>query len=571
VVAHRQRRVLGVNPLVALGVLVAVGVLTAVAGSRLGRPAYNYLKKQRGLRMIGEIQQLLHDSPERLPEAGRRVRAALDLAPGEPRLLRVAAQYGARIHNEAALQYWQSLVEMGQATRQDRLDFAGQALELNHLEQAADQVKSVLAQYPKDIAALRLRIRIIERLGDPSRAIGAARAALEVDPVDESLQYTLGELLLTTPTEATSPSEGTHLLWGLALGSGPWHDDSVNQLIACTNLTRAENEILIREIKRGNMSTGMVTLNVARLQAKIEPERQAEIIEETLRKLRPTTDLDLIGHTVVWLMDCEAFAAVLRFLPMEMAQSRSSFLSARLEALSGLERWDELQSLLDSPPSLLEPVHVHCLRALVSARTGRQPKPSFHFERALEVAGRNPVRLQLVARYGEFVGLPEIAIEAWKRLLPNPTTALHAARQIMRLSQPMDDIRLLRDTLARVADFVPNDAPVVSQVAYWNLVLGENVPAARSSLARLAAANPKEARYRVSLALGELRALNPTAALALLEQEPIEWDQVDDRQRAVYVAILGANEQREAARKIARTVNLAVLRAPERDWVRPWL
>ena len=133
------------------------------------------------------------------------------------------------------------------------------------------------------------------------------------------------------------------------------------------------------------------------------------------------------------------------------------------------------------------------------------------------------------------------------------------------------DLRVMRDAIGRVAELVPSDPAIVGRLSYLNLLLNEKPAAQRDILERLGTAHPTNSTIRLTRALAELKTGNAAAALNLLEQEPIDWDKAEPRWLAVYVSVLVANEQREAARQMARKLRPEALKVPERDLVRGFL
>ena len=112
---------------------------------------------------------------------------------------------------------------------------------------------------------------------------------------------------------------------------------------------------------------------------------------------------------------------------------------------------------------------------------------------------------------------------------------------------------------------------MLQEHAYRSFVVNERAPAILDSMRALAKKHPENQAVRCILALGELRAGNSGAALNLLEGADMPWEQAQARWWAIRVAVLGANQQREAARRFARRVDLKALKAEERLIVEPWL
>ena len=64
-----------------------------------------------------------------------------------------------------------------------------------------------------------------------------------------------------------------------------------------------------------------------------------------------------------------------------------------------------------------------------------------------------------------------------------------------------------------------------------------------------------------------LRAIYPGRAV----EAALIWTRASARERAVYAAVLGSNNQRAAARRTAREVNPAELKLEERSLVAKWV
>jgi hypothetical protein len=549
--------------------LVVLGGLAIIAFFS-ARPAYHLLRGWRGAAVADEIDELLAQEPVSMTEVGRRLKVALELAPNDPRILRQSAVFLTKAGNEGALNYYEMLMARGLATHEERLDYVGLALDFNQLEKAQAELTQLLKASPRDLTTMRLSIRLLQQKGDQPRAILAARATLGAHPTSEPVQLTLGTILLQG-TNSVQRDEGRRLLLSLALSTSPLHERAVDTLTLSTNLTRGESELLARELLARTNVTILDRLGVGTLRLRIDPDKKAEIIRSTIEQAGPLTATNSLLAVGSWLWRLGEHEALLEVIPRELAQTNSPLLALRLESLAELGRWSELQPYLDAPASALHPVYLHCLRGVASVRNGRPQDAPAHFEMAMKAAERSNSKLMFVARFAEVTGLPELAIEAWKPLLTHPGTALRASREIVRIAGPLDDLRVSRDVFRRVTELAPSDPGIRSHLAYLNLMLGDRVDSSRNVAQRLVEEHPDEAAYRYILALAELRGNNPGAALSVLEQRPIEWDTLDERWRAVYVAALGANNQREAARQFARKVNLDRLKSVERDLVKPWL
>jgi hypothetical protein len=191
-----------------------------------------------------------------------------------------------------------------------------------------------------------------------------------------------------------------------------------------------------------------------------------------------------------------------------------------------------------------------------------------HFENALAAAGGVPSRLRFVAGYAERIGQPTAAISAYKRLMSWPPATLDSAQNILRLASALNDTRTLRESTSQLSSYLPGDRGVAILDAYLGALLQDTSARAKANILRLLGDNPKESDATLALALIELRLGETQAALARLEKMPPSWVQSTPQNAAVYAAVLGANEQREAARRLARGVDVSKLRPEEAELIK---
>jgi hypothetical protein len=83
--------------------------------------------------------------------------------------------------------------------------------------------------------------------------------------------------------------------------------------------------------------------------------------------------------------------------------------------------------------------------------------------------------------------------------------------------------------------------------------------------------HPKEPRWRYLAALAELRAGRPEPALAMVEADLGRGTELEPRWQLVGVLALAGNQQREAARGLARRIDPKKLRSAELQLLTPWL
>ena len=115
----------------------------------------------------------------------------------------------------------------------------------------------------------------------------------------------------------------------------------------------------------------------------------------------------------------------------------------------------------------------------------------------------------------------------------------------------------------------PDDPNAQDQLAYFDLLLGRNVESNAAIAQKLASQYPMRLSFRVTAALACLRKEDAGSALAQFKGPPIEWNRTPPAWRAVYAAVLAANDQTAAAREIAITIPVEQLNRDERALIAP--
>jgi tetratricopeptide (TPR) repeat protein len=538
----------------ALAVLALVGLLGA-------RPTYRWFKNQRALAMVaqGEAAAATND----WTQVGRVVQTTLRLAPEELRVLRLAARYSSRQHLPAGLNYWQMVQAKQPLTLDDQFDFASLAVDLGRTDLSAHLLQQLVATNQIDPKVLRLVVVHSQAVGSMNEAINAARRWVSEAPGNEDAENALANLLYGRPSPAER-REGRGLLWGLALGKSRFSTNAVEKLAASPELSQGENLVLLKQIE--SRPDQLVTSYVLRI--KLNPNQMAELVNSMVKAVVEDGSVAQLAAAASWLADNKQTARVLDVLPMKLAEKNPVLMTGRLQALLELGELAEVKRFLELDTSKVEAFMLHCLRAYSAMKEGKPQLMAGHFENALAAAGGVPSRLRFVAGYAERIGQPTAAISAYKRLMSWPPATLDSAQNILRLASALNDTRTLRESTSQLSSYLPGDRGVAILDAYLGALLQDTSARAKANILRLLGDNPKESDATLALALIELRLGETQAALARLEKMPPSWVQSTPQNAAVYAAVLGANEQREAARRLARGVDVSKLRPEEAELIK---
>ncbi|HTH49925.1 MAG TPA: hypothetical protein VMB21_20600, partial [Candidatus Limnocylindria bacterium] len=449
--------------------LLAVLLVLGLTGFFLARPVYKVIKTRRALGMVEATEANLKAG--NWDEALRSVKVMLELAPTEPKIIRLAAQYCTQRSMGDGINYWQMLIGKPGATREDLLSYLELCLNFNRTDIVVPQLESLLRTSPNDPAFLRLYVRALQASAPPEVARLAARRWLNTEPGDEEAQLALGAMLSGSSREQER-AEGRRLLWGLAVGQGQYHQEAVDALLPSPELTSAECKVLLNTIA-DRPGRQIAVLN---LRLKLEPGRRAELADELARSAKAAGTPAALAQAASWFADHGEVDRVLDLLPEDKVGKDPVLLTARLQALLEKDRLAEVQPYLEMENPPVEPYLLHCLRALTAQKSGHPQVVLGHFQSALAACTNNPAKLQFVAGYAERVGEPRAAVAAYERMMVWPPLTFTAGREILRLLSPLDDTKSSREILRRLEQFMPGDESILLASTYFGFLLGEKLP-----------------------------------------------------------------------------------------------
>lgn len=549
-------------------IVVIILVVVALVGAVGARPVWRMVKRQRARNLAeGALRDL---EAGRLADAARAVRTASLMAPEELPVLQAVARLSVLSPSVVYLPYWENLLSRREATTQDRVAFVKFTLSLKKYDLAGAQLTKLLAERPADTELLALLVEHHSGRGALQEAAAAGRVLLEKTGSDPVLELKLAYLLLRCPA-AGDKAEGRRLLWALAVGTSKVRDQAVHALVDLGQLSRAESELLLRTLSASADRGLDDEIRVLELRHNLAGPPAEALYSEVAGRVKGATNLATAASYLAWLARHKAWQATLEGAPEGNAATNSVMFSARLDALTGLGRLPEAEQMLSRTNHPLTPVVFEMAQAGVAAAAGRSKDAETRLYAAAELSQKSPAQFLSVAQRAEGYGLKAVALELYQRALLNPASTLAAANQLLRLAVEQEDLSLTRKVLRALSDYLPGDDRLAYESAWLDLLFTERVDAAHDALKRVGPrVDPDGLRF--ALALAELRSGNTTAALALLEGEMAPFASLTPRQQAVYVAVLGANQQREAARRFARQMGpgIAKLRLQERELVSPW-
>jgi len=233
----------------------------------------------------------------------------------------------------------------------------------------------------------------------------------------------------------------------------------------------------------------------------------------------------------------------------------------RLDALSGLSRWDECGALVDAHRgSTLPDTLYHLFRARMAGTRndpGSEEAERRQLRQVMQFAELPHVLF--AARYAEAVGWKPEAFAAWRILASDSGARIDALRGQLRNLPPTSTSEDGLEITGQLLALQPGDPSARLSAAFFSLLAGKDVGPSAALAEEFLAANPDSADIRRVAALARLRQGKSAEALKIYPDESTE-----PRWQALQVALLRANKQDSAADKLAGTVDPKSLNPEER-------
>jgi len=285
---------------------------------------------------------------------------------------------------------------------------------------------------------------------------------------------------------------------------------------------------------------------------------------------------ELADETLValagWLNKIGRPAKTLEVLPQARASQRQDLFLQYLNALVGLQRWNEIKDLLISERFPIEPVLQHMYLAVAQTHLGSATSATNEWQRALEVA-KTPEKLSILAKYAEQNSVNDIADAAYSTAIKIAPKNRDTYAGRLRLALAAGKTADAQTIAAEIIQLWPDDAGARNQSAYLRLLLGasgEQAEAAERDAEVLVRKEPRNWLARATLGLARLRLGRSKDALTAIRDLRVTGVEPPGP-LAVRAAILAANGYEEGARNDASILGAKSLLPEERALIAPLL
>ena len=541
-------------------ILLIASVLAVIVA---GTIAYRWFKGQRAERFAAAGEALV--AADKWNDAAVQYRVALQLDPSNYHGLSGAARLASKAERPEALELWQKVLALPQCTIRDREDYAELLIKTNRLNLAEKVIDPLLKDNP-DTKALQLAARYSRKIGDNVKASEYLRVASKRTPDDDAPRFQLAEVLAQS-TDAADQAEARKILWELAARPNVYKKAAVEALAAAPELTTDERKRLLQELTALTPKTAKDDLLAADMRIQLQSDEAARVYREKVERWRNGRSQELLD-LARWLNAHQQPELVLSTFPIERTLEDNQLLLARLDALATLQRWNDIDGALDRTDVTLDPSVIESFRARTALERNANLDAEVHWNHAISLAASDPYKLRFVANFAEQSRATAAALKAYEQLARFPEHADFAYRGTQRVSQRSGDTAAQRAATSKISARAPEDPNAADQLAYLNLLLGEDVDQNFAVAKKLAEQYPSRLSYRVTTALGYLRQHDPASAMAQFKGPvSIDWKRTLPAWRAVYAAALLASDRNDEARDIIATIPRDRLNPQERELI----
>ena len=570
---HRRRIVFG-------AVLVCL-ILLALAA----KPTVRALRAWHARRLAREAIELV--ARQQWQGAAANIKQASLLAANDAVVLRSQARFLTATRNFLpALNVWQRFADKSgdHWTADDRRDYATAALGQGELAAASAQLQ-LLRQIPSADrpADHLLAARLAERLGDRITEGDECLRVLNFAASTETERCDAAILVLSNIRDPAQRSAAWAAMENTASGSSAvalqallfLASQQLNPTLESTSSGALRNDPrrVIQALETHPLADVSSKLRALDLRLKLEPSSADKLVASTIAKAEGFDDRQLSIFSL-WLIVHARATEALRLLPPERAFLSRELSIARVEAMSAVGLWKELEAELEDPTTGSKVDEIMAQIALAKCAAKLDEKAAFvnAWDRAFELAEGDQAKLLGVGRAAEAENLPERAETAYRAVLALDPANRAGYAALLSLVARRHGAGQAGEILNLMSKQWPDDPGIRNAAVYTGLISDSlAAPAARTAMEPLVRDYPLETSYRATLALACLREGNPVQALRAFGEsiDIAAKGPIRPSTLAVHALVLAANDMKMLARMEAEKLPLNELASEERDFLAP--
>lgn len=542
-----------------------IGIVAFMIAVIMAAPfAWRAIKEARARNLADDAKALLDD--ERYPAAWEAAKAAYALNPTDLEVARTLAGIVNLAQPTEAPTMWRDIYAQS-GEEEDLVEWFDSVLRLADKQELNRLAERLATDFPQSPEAMHRQAQAALHNGKTERAIELSGQAARAENASEVIQFFYVRLSQRSD-QAETRNAGLNWLREMSKRSDETGLKAARMLLSSPEISRDQLLQAAAELAKHPKAERQDLLTEIVLRRNQGQQSAEELINEVkdLFELENPEELVELGR---WLNQQGRSADFLQLVDGKTAEQRRDLFLVWLDAMALDRRWEELQPVMERPSIPLEPFTRVLFRARIQQELGNERIRDLIWKQALLEAEDDIGKLQFAYDYAVKLQWDQQARDALDRLLRIPRAQRVAYEQLIDLGQETNDVDALRADLRRMAEAYPNDLSVANDLAYLNLLVGEDMEAsAQTALRLLQEAEQPFLAHRITLALAYYQGGQHSEALDLLYPLAINWEEARPGWRAVYAAILAKNGYQRESQDIMKGVNVDELLPPEREILR---
>ena len=263
-----------------------------------------------------------------------------------------------------------------------------------------------------------------------------------------------------------------------------------------------------------------------------------------------------------WLAEMDASKAVIAAVGNDFSVLGGDEAMILVNAHIAAGQPEEAQQVLDATRGLIDPVLAAFFQAKILVLQDRKKEALTYWQEAQQgTVGSNQFNMM------KSLGLLAIDLDQPVSALQTLYAALSAgisftqdqASQLIGLTMKYGSLQQTITVAWYLTRTYPESPVYANNLAYFQFLAGEDIEDSVQTMRRLTEDYPDMVQFRLTLALGLVKAGRTNEATRLLESTNIDWQKTSTRGLLIYVVVLGASGQSTLAQGLMQNLDMDIL------------
>ena len=547
--------------------LLVAGIVVLIATYFGALWLYHTGKVWRARSLAREATELLdHQAPA--ADAQDKLMAAYHLASYDAEVIRACARYSLSQADPTALEFYQQLISLPDATRDDKRAALRACLLFGNLNTAA-QLAEILTTHDPEPDDWVCKAQVLWQMKDYADAVPLMRQQIVAVPDNRSYQFLLAQMLASL-SDDPGQEEALATFRKLAQGKDQASLDSLVAISRATGLDKSSLKTVLTQLQNHPLRDDNSRFAAWELEARLGDRPPKVVLQEVVDYYK-SSDLAHKSRAARWLYgQTQPELAMELATPSVAIESKDLFL-VRLDALAYMNDWSEVSKELTDTHIPISQTLVYLYRARAAKEMGDPTGSAANWDQARGAATAEPGMLTYLGNYALKTGVYEEAQKTFVLMTQSPTQAEEGYTDLVQLISQHGSATDLLETLRQMTTALPKKPEAKNDWAYLSLLLNLNLVKAAQAAHDLVNDHPEMLAYRSTLALAYLRQSDFSGAAKVYQGQQIDWQSAPSSWKMIYAVVLTASGDPTSARSMAHTIELAQLKPVERDFLNSWL